>query len=81
MKTILNILWLVFSGIWLAIAYTLMGVIMCILIITIPFGIERLFRRAGYVLWLFGRTACCKRARAQARSIGRTSSGSSCRVC
>ncbi len=59
MKTILNILWLLLSGIWLAIAYAVMGVIMCILIITIPFGIAS-FRLAGYVLWPFGRTVVPK---------------------
>lgn len=59
MKAILNILWLVFSGIWLAIAYTLMGVIMCILIITIPFGVA-CFRLAAFVLWPFGRAVVRK---------------------
>ncbi len=69
MKTILNILWLVFSGIWLAIAYTLMGVIMCILIITIPFGIAS-FRLAGYVLWPFGRTVVPKPSAGAGSLIG-----------
>ena len=39
MKFILNILWLVLSGLWMAIGYVVAGVICCILIITIPFGI------------------------------------------
>jgi uncharacterized membrane protein YccF (DUF307 family) len=68
-KAILNILWLVFSGIWLAIAYTLMGVIMCILIITIPFGIAS-FRLAGYVLWPFGRTVVPKPSAGAGSLIG-----------
>jgi uncharacterized membrane protein YccF (DUF307 family) len=55
MKTILNIIWLVLCGIWMAIAYVLAGIICCILIITIPFGIAS-FRIANYVLWPFGRT-------------------------
>jgi uncharacterized membrane protein YccF (DUF307 family) len=45
----------VLCGIWLAIAYVLAGIVACILIITIPFGIAA-FRIAGYVLWPFGRT-------------------------
>ena len=52
---ILNIIWLVLEGIWMAIGYVLAGIICCILIVTIPFGIAS-FRIAGYVLWPFGRT-------------------------
>jgi uncharacterized membrane protein YccF (DUF307 family) len=52
---VLNVLWLVFSGIWLAIAYAVAAVICFLLIITIPFGIASL-RIAGFVLWPFGRT-------------------------
>ncbi len=59
MRTLGNIIWLVFAGIWMAIAYVIAGVIMCILIITIPFGIAS-FRIAGYALWPFGRTVIAK---------------------
>jgi uncharacterized membrane protein YccF (DUF307 family) len=52
---ILNIIWLVLEGLWMAIAYVLAGLVCFILIITIPFGIAA-FRIAGYVLWPFGRT-------------------------
>ncbi len=55
MNTILNIIWLVLCGIWMAIGYVIAGVICCILIITIPFGIAS-FRIAGFALWPFGRT-------------------------
>lgn len=55
MRTILNVIWLIFAGIWLAMGYALAGVICCILIITIPFGIAS-FRIAAYALWPFGRT-------------------------
>ncbi|MGC5168966.1 YccF domain-containing protein [Luteimicrobium sp. DT211] len=55
MKTILNVIWLVLSGFWLALGYIAAGIICCILIITIPFGIAS-FRIAGYALWPFGRT-------------------------
>ena len=54
MKTLLNIIWLVFSGFWLFLGYAAAGVICCILIITIPWGIAS-FRMANYVLWPFGR--------------------------
>lgn len=59
MKTILNILWLVLCGFWLAVGYVVAGVIMCILIITIPFGIAS-FRLAAYTLWPYGRTVVRK---------------------
>ncbi|ACZ89402.1 YccF domain-containing protein [Streptosporangium roseum] len=55
MRTLLNVIWLVFAGIWLAIGYVVAGVICCVLIITIPFGIAS-FRIAAYALWPFGRT-------------------------
>ncbi|MCW5950966.1 MAG: YccF domain-containing protein [Propionibacteriaceae bacterium] len=55
MRALLNIIWLVFGGFWLALGYILAGILACILIITIPFGIAS-FRMAGYALWPFGRT-------------------------
>ena len=55
MRAVLNIIWLVFCGIWMAIAYFFAGLICFILIITIPFGIAS-WRIANYVLWPFGRT-------------------------
>ena len=55
MRVILNVIWLVLAGLWMAIAYVLVGIIACILIVTIPFGIAS-FRIANYVLWPFGRT-------------------------
>jgi uncharacterized membrane protein YccF (DUF307 family) len=54
-RTLLNILWLVLAGIWLAIGYALAGVLMCITIIGIPFGVQA-FKLAAYALWPFGRT-------------------------
>jgi uncharacterized membrane protein YccF (DUF307 family) len=50
-----NLIWLVFGGLVLAIGYAIAGVVMCILVVTIPFGIAS-FRLAGYALWPFGRT-------------------------
>ncbi len=55
MRLILNVIWLVFCGLWMALAYALAGLVCFILIITIPFGIAS-FRIASYVLWPFGRT-------------------------
>ena len=55
LRAILNVIWLVFCGLWMAIAYVLAGLVAFVLIITIPFGIAA-FRIAAYVLWPFGRT-------------------------
>jgi uncharacterized membrane protein YccF (DUF307 family) len=49
-----NILWLALCGIWLFLGYLLAGVINCVFIITIPFGIQA-FKLAGFALWPFGR--------------------------
>jgi uncharacterized membrane protein YccF (DUF307 family) len=54
MRTIGNILWFVLAGWWLALGYLVAGVLACVLIITIPFGIAA-FRLAGYAVWPFGR--------------------------
>ena len=54
MRTLLNIIWLLFCGIWLAIGYAVAGIICCILIVTIPFGLAS-FRIADFALWPFGR--------------------------
>ena len=55
MRFILNLIWLVLAGFWLALAYALAGIVAFILIITIPFGFAA-FRIAAFALWPFGRT-------------------------
>jgi uncharacterized membrane protein YccF (DUF307 family) len=55
MRTIGNILWFLLAGLWLALGYALAGLLMCVTIIGIPFGIQA-FKLAGFVLWPFGRT-------------------------
>lgn len=54
MRTLLNLIWLLFGGIWLALGYLAFGVLACLLIITIPAGIAS-FRMAAYALWPFGK--------------------------
>jgi uncharacterized membrane protein YccF (DUF307 family) len=55
MRLILNVIWLVLCGWWMALLYFLAGIIAFILIITIPFGIAA-FRIGSYALWPFGRS-------------------------
>jgi uncharacterized membrane protein YccF (DUF307 family) len=56
LRLIGNILWLLISGLAMAVGYLIAGVLLCITIIGIPFGIAA-FRMASYALWPFGRTA------------------------
>lgn len=58
-RTVLNIIWLILSGFWLFLGYVAAGIILCVLVITIPWGIAS-FRIAGYALWPFGRTVVQK---------------------
>jgi uncharacterized membrane protein YccF (DUF307 family) len=55
MRLVLNIIWLVLCGLWMAIGYAIAALVCFLLIITIPFGIASL-RIAHYALWPFGRT-------------------------
>ena len=59
MKTLLNLIWFLFAGLWLSIGYVLAGIVCFVLIVTIPFGVAS-FRIANYVLWPFGRTVVDK---------------------
>ena len=60
MKLILNVIWLVLCGWWMALLYVLAGIVCAILIITIPFAIAS-FRIASYVIWPFGRSIQMRR--------------------
>lgn len=53
MRTLLNLVWVVLGGFWLAVGYFVAGVIACLLVVTFPAGIAS-FRMARYVLWPFG---------------------------
>jgi uncharacterized membrane protein YccF (DUF307 family) len=68
-RLVLNLLWLILSGIWFFIAYVLAGIVMCLLIITIPFGLAS-FRLAAFVLWPFGRTVVPRPTAGAASMIG-----------
>ena len=69
MRLLLNLIWLVFGGIWLALAYFVFGVIACIFVITIPFGIAS-FRIGAYALWPFGRTIVPVRSAGAMSTVG-----------
>ncbi len=49
-----NIFWIILGGLWTAVEWVIGGLIMCLTIIGIPFGIQ-CFKIAVFVLWPFGR--------------------------
>ncbi|BAU32972.1 YccF domain-containing protein [Microcella alkaliphila] len=55
MRVILNVIWLILSGLWLFLGYALAALIMVVLIVTIPWGIAA-WRIGVYSLWPFGKT-------------------------
>jgi len=55
MRLIGNILWLVFGGLAIAAAWAFIGLVLCVTIIGIPFGIQA-FKMAGLTLTPFGKT-------------------------
>ncbi|AIT60534.1 YccF domain-containing protein [Corynebacterium doosanense] len=55
MNFLLNVIWVVFGGFFLALGYFLFGIVACIFIVTIPAGVAS-FRMAAFAIWPFGRT-------------------------
>ena len=53
MKILGNILWLIFGGLIFAIGYFIVGLLLCVTIIGIPFGLQ-LFKMGRLVLFPFG---------------------------
>jgi uncharacterized membrane protein YccF (DUF307 family) len=69
MRFILNVFWLVFGGLILALGYAVAGLICFLLIVTIPFGIAA-FRMANYALWPFGRDVVRRPEAGAASTVG-----------
>lgn len=55
MRLILNIIWLVLAGVWLAVGYIIAAVLLAVTIIGLPFA-KQATKLAAYALWPFGRT-------------------------
>lgn len=53
MKFLGNLLWLVLGGLIVALYYYFMGLLFCITILGIPFGVQ-LFKIGTFALWPFG---------------------------
>jgi uncharacterized membrane protein YccF (DUF307 family) len=69
LRLILNVIWFILHGWLLALAYLLAGLIACVLIVTIPFGIAA-FRLAGFAAVPFGRTTVPAPGAGAASAIG-----------
>lgn len=56
MKILGNIIWIVFGGLLLSLEYIVAGILMCVTIIGIPFGVQAF--KLGFLLWCpFGHKA------------------------
>lgn len=53
MKILGNILWLILGGLIIALFYYIVGLLMCITVVGIPFGVQ-LFKLGTYAMWPFG---------------------------
>jgi uncharacterized membrane protein YccF (DUF307 family) len=68
MKTLLNIIWLVLAGAWLALGYLLAAVLLAITIVGLPFAKQSL-KLARYALWPFGRALVSSPTRHETLSV------------
>jgi uncharacterized membrane protein YccF (DUF307 family) len=67
-RLVLNLLWLLLAGVWLAIEYVLAAVLLAITIIGLPFAVQAI-KLAGYALWPFGRTLIPATTRTKSLSV------------
>lgn len=54
LSTLMNVLWLLCGGIWICLSHLAFGLLLCITVIGIPFGIQH-FKLAALALTPFGR--------------------------
>ena len=54
MKTLGNIIWVVFGGFFIFLEYLFAGLLLCVTIVGIPFGLQA-FKLAHMALWPFGK--------------------------
>lgn len=69
LRLILNIIWIFVAGFWLAVGYVFAGLICCVLIVTIPFGVAS-FRMASYAIWPFGRDLVRRESTSGVSTVG-----------
>ena len=69
LSLILNILWIITGGIWMAIAWLVAAVIMAVTIVGLPWA-RAAFNIASYTLFPFGRTAVARDRFTGAEDLG-----------
>lgn len=55
LSILMNVIWILCGGIWIAATHLLTGALLCITVIGIPFGLQH-FKMAGLALTPFGKT-------------------------
>ena len=55
LSVIMNILWILIGGIWISLSHLVFGIVLCITVIGIPFGLQH-FKLAKLALTPFGKT-------------------------
>jgi uncharacterized membrane protein YccF (DUF307 family) len=54
LSVVMNIIWILIGGIWISLTHLVFGLLLCITIIGIPFGIQH-FKMAALALTPFGK--------------------------
>jgi uncharacterized membrane protein YccF (DUF307 family) len=67
-KTVLNVIWLVFAGFWMALGYLVAAILLAITIIGLPFAKQSL-KLGRYALWPFGRALIQSPTRSKSLSV------------
>jgi uncharacterized membrane protein YccF (DUF307 family) len=55
LSTVMNIIWLVFGGIWIVLTHLLFGLLLCITVVGIPFGLQH-FKLMNLAFSPFGKS-------------------------
>jgi uncharacterized membrane protein YccF (DUF307 family) len=63
-----NLIWLIFGGLFSALGYFFGGIVLCVTIIGIPFGLQ-CFKLAGLMLWPFGKQVVSSTAQTGCLSV------------
>ncbi len=69
LSVLLNLLWILFGGLWMALAWVIAGILMAITIVGLPWA-RAAFNIAGYTLLPFGRVAVSRQAVSGEEDLG-----------
>ena len=58
LHVLMNVLWILLGGIWIALSHLVFGAVLCVTIIGIPFGLQH-FKLAALALTPFGKDIVC----------------------